>query len=56
MSHQAMVNVIDDDDLSSQGSVNALVVPLHATTPEKMTAQAPTELVGPPPPWTQDMT
>ena len=41
-----MYNVVDDKEMSPQGSVNALVAPQHSTTPEQMTMQAPTEIVG----------
>ena len=51
-----MANVMDNDVMSLQGSINALVVLPRATTPEQMTAQTPTEWVGPPAQWTQDVT
>ena len=48
MSQQATVNVVDDEEMSSQGSVNAPVAPQCSTTLEQMKvqAQAPTELLG----------
>ena len=46
MSHQATYNVVDDKEMSSQGSVNVLVAPQRLTTLEQMMAQAPTEIMG----------
>ena len=46
MSHQATVNVVNDEEMSLQGSVNAPVAPQRSTTPDQIMAQAPTEIVG----------
>ena len=43
MSAQATVNVVDDEEMSSQGSVNAPVVPPTSLMREQVTAQAPME-------------
>ena len=42
MSHQATVNVVDDEEMSSQGSVNASVAPPYLPTQGQVTAQTPT--------------
>ena len=56
MSAQATMNIVDDEEMSLQGSVNALVAPQRSMTPEQMMAQAPTEIGGAPSAWTQAMT
>ena len=51
MSAQATVNVVDDEEMSSQGNVNAPVAPPHSPTREQVTAQEPTEHVSVLPQW-----
>ena len=45
MSAQATVNIVDDEEMSSQGSVNAPVAPPHTVMQQSLSAQAqaPTE-------------
>ena len=47
MSAQATVNIVDDEEMSSQGSVNAPVAPPHTVMQQSLSAQAqaPTEAV-----------
>ena len=47
MSAQATVNIVDDEEMSSQGSVNAPVAPSHTDMQQSLSAQAqaPTEAV-----------
>ena len=47
MSAQATVNIVDDEEMSSQGSVNAPVAPPPVATQQSLStqAQAPTEVV-----------
>ena len=47
MSAQAIVNIVDDEEMSSQGSVNVPVAPLHTVMQQSLSAQAqaPTEAV-----------
>ena len=47
MSAQATVNIVDDEEMSSQGSVNAPVAPQHTVMQQSLLAQAqaPTEAV-----------
>ena len=40
MSAQATVNIVDDEEMSSQGSVNAPVAPPHAAMQQSLSAQA----------------
>ena len=40
MSAQAIVNIVDDEEMSSQGSVNAPMAPPHAATQQSLSAQA----------------
>ena len=47
MSTQATVNLVDDEEMSSQGSVNAPVPPPQSPTGQVPTYQVPTGL----PPW-----
>ena len=42
MSGEPTVNVVDDEEMSSQGSVNAPVAPQGSPTHGQVTAQAPT--------------
>ena len=51
MSGQATINVVDDEDMSSQGSINAPVVPPPATMQQGPTTMAVTEVVGVPAGW-----
>ena len=46
-----MVNVVEDEEMSSQGSVNAPVAPQGTATQEQVSAQRPTEQVGIPVEW-----
>ena len=41
MSRQPTVNVVNDEEMSSQGSVNAPVAPPHSPTHGQVTAQTP---------------
>ena len=47
MSAQATVNIVDDEEMSSQGSVNAPMAPLPMATQQSLStqAQAPIEVV-----------
>ena len=47
MSAQATVNIVDDEEMSSQGSVNAPVALPHTVMQQSLSAQAqaPTEAV-----------
>ena len=47
MSGRPTVNIVDDEDMSSQGSVNAPVAPSQVATQQSLSAQAqaPTEAV-----------
>ena len=47
MSGRPMVNIVNDEDMSSQGSVNAPVAPSQVATQQSLSAQAqaPTEVV-----------
>ena len=56
MSGQATINVIDDEEMSSQGSVNAPVAPPPATIQQGPTAMAPTEVDGVPAGWNPNAT
>ena len=51
MSGIPTVNVVEDEEMSSQGSVNAPVAPQRMATQEQVSAQRPTEPVGIPTPW-----
>ena len=51
MSGQATINVVNNEEMSSQGSVNALVAPPPAIMQQGPTAMAPTEVVGVPVGW-----
>ena len=51
MSGQATINVVDNEEMSSQGSVNAPVAPPPATMQQGPTAMAPTEVVSVPTGW-----
>ena len=42
MSRQPTINVVDDEEMSSQGSVNAPVAPPHSPTQGEATPQTPT--------------
>ena len=56
MSAQATINIVDNEEMSSQGSVNAPVSPPPATMQQSPSAMAPTEVVGTPVGWTPMMT
>ena len=56
MSGQATINVVDDEDMSSQGSVNAPVAPQQPSVQQGPTAMQPTEVVGTPVQWHPTMT
>ena len=51
MSGQATINVVDDEEMSSQGSVNAPVAPQPPVVQQGPTAMEPTEVVGTPVGW-----
>ena len=51
MSGIPTVNVVEDEEMSSQGSVNAPVAPQGTATQEQVSAQRPTEQVGIPVEW-----
>ena len=48
MSGQAMINVVDDEEMSSQGSVNVPVALQPPLVQQGPTAMEPTEVVGTP--------
>ena len=56
MSGQATINVVDDEEMSSQGSVNAPVAPQLPVVQQGPTAMEPTEVVGTPVGWHPTMT
>ena len=56
MSGQATINVVDDEDMSSQGSVNAPVAPQQPSVQQGPAAMQLTEVVGTPVQWHPTMT
>ena len=56
MSGQATMNVVDDEEMSSQGSVNAPVAPQPPVVQQGPMAMEPTEVVGTPVGWHPTMT
>ena len=56
MSNVPTVNVVDDEEMSSQGSVNAPIAPSQVTNPQRLTPQSPTTQLGVSPGWTPIVT